>query len=83
MVQVCLVQPGMFGPANDFPVGRTYSFSVVVGDFNNDGKLDLVTSNVLSSNVSILLGNGDGTFDLANHFPVGANPYSLAVGDFN
>ena len=73
---------GSFSPANDFEAG-VQSRAVAVGDFNNDGKLDLVTSNVLSSNVSILLGNGDGTFDLANHFPVGANPYSLAVGDFN
>ena len=32
------------------------------GDFNGDGKLDLVVTNQYSSTVSVLLGNGDGTF---------------------
>ena len=35
---------------------------LVVADFNNDGKLDIATSNYYGDNVSILLGNGDGTF---------------------
>jgi hypothetical protein len=51
-----------------------------VGDFNHDGKLDLVT---LSSTLSILLGNGDGTFLTAVSEP--ADPYwgLPFVGDFN
>ena len=57
--------------------------SVAVGDFNDDGKLDLVVSNGGRSNVSILLGNGDGTFQTAVNYSVGSGPYSVAVGDFN
>lgn len=36
--------------------------SEVVGDFNGDGKRDLAVANHNSGTVSILLGNGDGTF---------------------
>ena len=57
--------------------------SVAVGDFNGDGKLDLVVSNGGRSNVSVLLGNGNGTFQTAVNYGVGSGPYSVAVGDFN
>jgi FG-GAP-like repeat len=36
--------------------------SVGVGDFNRDGKPDLAVSNEASNTVTVLLGNGDGTF---------------------
>jgi hypothetical protein len=57
--------------------------SVAVGDFNGDGKLDLVTANSGSNTVSILLGNGDGTFQSAVSYGVGTAPSSVAAGDFN
>lgn len=58
-------------------------YSVAVADFNGDGNTDLVTANFASGTVSILLGNGDGTFATAINHSVGSNPYSVAVGDFN
>jgi hypothetical protein len=60
--------------------------TIVVGDFNLDNKPDLaVVNNVSSGTVTILLGNGIGGFSPASGSPVsvGANPYSLAAGDFN
>jgi hypothetical protein len=60
--------------------------SVAVGDFNNDGKPDVVTANYddgTGSTISVLLGNGDGTFRTHNDFPVAQGPYALATGDFN
>jgi hypothetical protein len=58
--------------------------SVVVGDFNGDGNLDLVLANGGVDSVSILLGNGDGTFRAAKDFKISISPVAgIAVGDFN
>jgi hypothetical protein len=57
--------------------------ALAVGDFNRDGKLDLAVTNLTSQTVSILLGNGDGTFRSGASLPVIAAPYSIAIGDFN
>ncbi len=57
--------------------------AVVTGDFNGDGKTDLVTANSTANTISVLLGNGDGTFRPKVDYSVGAQPASLAVGDFN
>ncbi len=56
---------------------------IATGDFNGDNKLDLVVVNQGSGNVSILLGNGDGTFGAAMPFPAGTNPRWVIVADFN
>ncbi len=71
-----------FDPVATYAAGD-YPNSVVAADFNADGTLDLATANYSSSNVSVLLGNSDGTFQPALDSPTGANPLSVAVGDFN
>jgi len=62
------------------------SLPVVVGDFNNDGKLDFATGAFeLFSNtqtMALFLGNGDGTFATPSYlFDAGAGV--LLSGDFN
>jgi hypothetical protein len=57
--------------------------SVAVGDFDRDGKQDLAVANGASNNVSILIGNGAGGFNLNDNYAVGNAPRSVAVGDFN
>jgi hypothetical protein len=60
-----------------------YPYSIAVGDFNGDGRLDLAVTNAGDNTVSILLGNGEGTFQPAVSYAVGKTPQSIAVGDFN
>lgn len=57
--------------------------AVVTADLNADGRLDLAIANGSSNNVSVLLGNADGTFQAAQNSATGAYPKSVAVGDFN
>ena len=54
-----------------------------MGDFNGDGKLDLVVTNTGGNTVSILFGRGDGTFNAQVTHTVGRGPTSVAVADFN
>jgi uncharacterized repeat protein (TIGR01451 family) len=68
------------GPNDDPTGGPTY---VAVGDFNGDGKLDLVTANSNNATISVLLGNGDGTFQKSVAYTVGSTPVRIAIGDFN
>ena len=70
--------------ASNSPAG-SYPESIAVGDFNNDGIPDMAVGNSGDGTVSILLGNGNGTFQQATGSPisVGAAPWAIAVGDFN
>ena len=63
-------------PANSFLAAVNYAagtgpISVTVGDFNGDGKADLAVANGDSNNVSVLLGNGNGTFQAAVNYGAG------------
>lgn len=88
---------GTFDPPVSYATGAGAS-AIAAGDFNKDGKLDLVTANYQSlsggngSNslgISVLLGNGDGTFQTHTDYPggeasnLGYSPASVAVADLN
>ena len=54
-----------------------------LGDFNGDGKPDLAVANNSTSNISVLLGNGDGTFGARTDYDVGQPAYGVVITDLN
>src|SRR5688500_2488195 len=70
-----------FVPTTNVSVGNSPE-SIAAGDFNGDGNIDLVTANLTSNGVSVLLGNGAGIFSAPMNFPAGLGPNSVNVADF-
>jgi hypothetical protein len=69
--------PPVFYPAGPDP------YAVVTKDLRGNGILDLVVTNRTSDQVSVLLGNGDGTFEAPVSYSTGSGPEDLTVGDVN
>lgn len=71
-----------FKAAGRYAVGNR-PVAIVAGDFNGDGRLDLAVANSADKTVSVLLGNGDGTFAKATDFELGVVPTQLVATDLN
>ncbi|MDR3738272.1 MAG: FG-GAP-like repeat-containing protein, partial [Terracidiphilus sp.] len=75
--------PGLrFFGASSTPAGTVQQQAMEEGDFNGDGIPDLVLASNGASGLTVLLGNGDGTFSVAPAVPAGP-ACSVAIGDFN
>jgi hypothetical protein len=70
-----------FKAARNYVVGA-HPVAIAAGDFNGDGKVDLAVANG-GKTVSVLLGNGDGTFGKAAEYAIGVIPSQIAVADIN
>ena len=74
--------PDLFYYYASYKVGKNPT-TVTTGDFNHDTFTDLVTTNISSNTLSILLGNGDGSFHEQTQIKVCLEPRTLAMADFN
>jgi len=74
---------GSFQSPVSYDVGSSRATDVVVGDFNEDGKLDLAVTVFLDNAVSVLLGKGDGTFENGIQYATQTGPGSAIAADFN
>jgi hypothetical protein len=76
---------GTFVTGGLYSSGGQLPSAIAVADVNQDGHPDLIVVNSASANsISVLLGNGDGTFQTPLSYYSGGNaPYSLAFGDIN
>lgn len=85
-ISIAAQPPVIFEARRDFPSKGRQTQSVVSGDFNQDGKIDLVTVNARDFSVTVQTGNGDGTFQHTGTFFTGGvnrGPVDLAAGDLN
>lgn len=64
-------------------VAGEYAWALAAGDVNNDGFPDIAVANRVGDDLSVILGNGDRTFQPEQRFGVGDAPEFVALGDLN
>ena len=88
VVGLLAVTPHLRAACPDFNLPRNYPVGAepripVIADFNGDTRSDLAVTNWSTNDVSILIGNGGGSFQPPVNYPAGSNPNGIAIGDLN
>jgi hypothetical protein len=73
-----------FNPPNTItPAANGTLNGVALSDLDGDGRLDLVVSDYANNAVSVMPGNGDGTFGVPDIHPLGMSPWTVTSADLN
>ena len=72
----------LYGPGQQFATDLRPEF-MAIGDLDGDGTPDLAVANRDSNTVSVLLGNGDGTFQPLQNYATESLSFSVAIDDLN
>jgi hypothetical protein len=78
----CAPATAQFETRATVPVGREPN-SIAVGDFDHDGRLDIAIAQANTSQIAVLLGNGDGTFKPPVNYGVGPAPLFIVTADLD
>jgi len=73
---------GTFLPNGSYEAGKS-AYAIIAADFNSDGDVDIASSNIGDSTVSLFLNTGDGTLILSADHRVGSYPESIITSDFD
>ena len=78
---------GRLGPSHEYEIGKAGdqdgAWSIAIGDLTGDGKPDVVTGNLGSKSVSVLVNSGRGTLALPVNYSLGREPWDVAIADLN
>jgi hypothetical protein len=74
---------GLFAEARRFSLGDGVPVSLTTADFNGDGALDLAAAHFPDNRLSVLLGNGDGTFGHRKSFSTAGGQFAITTDDFD
>jgi hypothetical protein len=75
--------PPSYTPGPHIPTPGTFQTGVALGDFNEDGNQDILFSNGTTNNVSLRLGDGNGSFSGSANFSAPDHPWRIVTADFN
>ena len=81
VVTVRLSAGAQLAPPRTLPIEAP--FDVALADVDGDGRLDMIVSHADAGRISVLPGQGDGSFLQARQFSAGGSPGALATGDFD
>ncbi len=78
---------GKLGPSHEYEIGKPGdlggAFSIAVDDVTGDGKPDVVTGNIHTKSVSVLVNDGHGALASPANYSLGRQPWDVAVDDLN